>query len=138
MRLQPLQSSAFWVIPVCFLVNHICLYLICCNRGVLSNIGYILQRKKKSERVEHESSHSSGVKNVTSCAFFSNNWCNPPCPFFSFSPSLFLSFFFLSLSLFLFFPFIKWILHFIEHKDVKKSIWAIPNVDVQSLYCRLY
>lgn len=118
-------------------MNHICLYLICCTSGVLSNIGYFSQRKKKkkSERVEHKSSYSSGVKNVTSCAFFSNNWCNPPCPFFLF----FFSFpLFVFVIVFLNF-FLKkktfYELDFTFHstlKHIRNSISAIQNVEIES------
>lgn len=63
------------------------------------------REKKRSERVEHKSSHSSGDKNVTSCAFFPNNWCNPPCPSFPFFLPLlcFSPLFFHCLSQFVFF-----------------------------------
>lgn len=69
-RTKASSFSSFWVSPLCFLVTHICLYVICCSRNVLSNIAYFAQSKER-ERVEHRASHSSGVKNVTSFAFLS-------------------------------------------------------------------
>lgn len=106
------SSPASWARPLCFIVNHICLCIICCTKGVLSNIVFrILQRGRERGRewVKHRASHSSGVKNVTSCAFLSQITGAIPLPpyllsfFFLPSASFCLSHLFVIVSLFFFF-----------------------------------
>ena len=83
----------------------------------MSNIAYFAQRNR--ERVEHRESHSSGAKNVTSCAFLSQiTGATPPPPplfLFFFSLPLFVFLLLVIVSLFLFLVFMKWILCFIEY-----------------------
>ncbi len=95
------SSSVSLASPLCFSVNHMFLWSVA--PGVCWVILPILQSERASDRVEHRAGRSSGVKNVTSCAFFSQiTGAIPITPrpfFFSSSPFLFFVFLlFLSLS----------------------------------------
>lgn len=131
MRLQP--PNPLPLEPVhSILVNHICLYLICCTSGVLSNIGYFSQRKKKRAR-ELSISQATAVE-LRMWPLVHSSQITGAIPhvlsFFSFSPSLFLFLSFLNFSFFTFYE-----LDFTFHstlKDIRNSISAIQNVEIES------